>query len=192
MYRIACAVLWYSNIIGGAMYTRANLSLAWPRLGWKRLLGETPTVEDLRQVSAQRVQFVLEQRACSREQRELYNSLAEEEGVWLHWSMRNVVGQEVELATDGAQRRLLFGEQTQWADAYLRALLDEGRPQWEAIRRGLVEVVPAQPLDLLNCAELAMFVRGAGDYSVDHLRANIEVHDELRKQAEWMFEVRCG
>mmetsp|Transcript_8285 Transcript_8285/g.25669 ORF Transcript_8285/g.25669 Transcript_8285/m.25669 type:complete len:395 (+) Transcript_8285:904-2088(+) len=176
------------NLIGGAMYARANMALSWPLLGWKRLLGEQPTVDDLREVSGHRLQFVLEQAQCTREQRALYNSLPEEEGVWLYWSLQDVVGHEVSLCRGGSTRRLRHEEQADWAAAYLSALLDEGAAQWRAVREGLLAVVPAHSLRLLTAAELRMFVRGASDYSVDHLRANLEIHDDLHREVEWICE----
>eukprot|EP01104_Vermistella_antarctica_P002957 TRINITY_DN1312_c0_g1_i1.p1 TRINITY_DN1312_c0_g1~~TRINITY_DN1312_c0_g1_i1.p1 ORF type:complete len:900 (-),score=168.64 TRINITY_DN1312_c0_g1_i1:42-2741(-) len=176
------------NIIGGAMYSGTNMALLWPTIGWKRLLDVTPDAGDLPQIAEGELTMLRRTVSWNKQQRDQMNAMDDEMGMKQFWDRLNVVRQNCELVAGGSSRLLVHKDHDRYATSFERSLLNEGRAQWEAVREGLIQVIPEDLLKLLSWNDMELFIRGADDYPLDHLRANLKVESGSEKHVNWLFE----
>jgi hypothetical protein len=82
----------------------------------------------------------------------------------------DTIGGSVELVPGGAERRLTFADRRAYVSRAVEYRLSEFDAQCEAIRRGLVSVVPQRSLQLFTGVELEILVCGNSRIEVEQLK----------------------
>ena len=83
-------------------------------------------------------------------------------------------GTEVELCENGNNKNLSFENKKEFIELLLKARLDEGNVQIQAIRNGLEQVIPFGLLKLLSWNELEMLVCGKPILDIELLKENTQ------------------
>jgi len=92
-------------------------------------------------------------------------------------------GTIIELKENGSDYNVTWNNRVEYAKLVLEYRLHEFTSQVEAIRRGLISVIPARFLSLLTWKELELEVCGSPEIDIDLLKANTtyqgcSVHDQ--------------
>lgn len=95
------------------------------------------------------------------------------------WSATRTDGQLVELMPGGADRRVLVDELGAFVKAYTRARLTESFAATEALREGILSVIPQAAISLMNWNELRDIVCGSRTVDIARLKANTEYDDDV-------------
>jgi hypothetical protein len=95
------------------------------------------------------------------------------------WSAIRTDGQLVELVPGGADRRVTVDELGLFIKAYTRARLTESFAAIEAMREGVLSVIPQAAISLMNWNELRDIVCGSRTVDIARLKANTEYDDDV-------------
>lgn len=158
------------RLMGGAMRSSEPLSLFFPPLVWKRLAHMPVDETDIDGVDKMCLQCVREFRAMFESgaagSQEMFDETFESEMFVTTLSDGSVV----DLIPHGSSTRVTFDQAGAYADALAQARLLEASQQLEAMREGLLSVIPELALALLTPEELEFRVCGKPDYSAAELR----------------------
>ncbi|XP_025109253.1 E3 ubiquitin-protein ligase HECTD3-like isoform X2 [Pomacea canaliculata] len=155
---------WIGKLMGACFRSKENLVLSLPSFFWKTMVGETTTwSRDFHTVNSAEVLLI--------------NSLASMDSdtftvLGRNWSVLLSNGTQVALRInkDGNPENLDYNDRMQYAQEARNIIMNESQEQMEAIRRGLMSVVPQAVLELLTWQELESRVCGDPFISVEALR----------------------
>lgn len=149
------------QLMGVSLRHNLTLPFAFPRLIWRRLLGQTPELEDLVEVDAPIAHLLRRVRAASEEELATLD---------LTFSLPNAVGETVELVPGGAGAPVNAASRDEFLSHALRARLHEFDRAVATIRRGLDTVVPLHALALVTPGHMDELVAGQPEIDVERLR----------------------
>uniref|UniRef100_A0A7S2RG93 HECT E3 ubiquitin ligase n=1 Tax=Mucochytrium quahogii TaxID=96639 RepID=A0A7S2RG93_9STRA len=153
--------------LGGiALRTKTNLNIDLASMVWKPLVGESLTVEDLRDIDHSTVAITerLEQMEMCEE---------------LRWTTNTSDGTQVELFPGGAQEKVTSSNCKQYAHVLLQTRLRESESAIAAVRDGLTSVIPSTILPLFTWEELERCVCGIPEMDVGLLKQCTEYDDDI-------------
>ncbi len=158
------------RLMGGAMRSNEPLSLFFPPLIWKRLAHIPVDDTDIDGVDKMCLQCIREFRSMAEtggpESKEMFDETFESEMFVTALSDGTIV----DLIPNGSSIKVTFDQSAVYADALAQARLMEAAQQVEAMREGLLSVIPELALALLTADELELRVCGKADYTVAELR----------------------
>lgn len=170
---------WLGVLMGGAFRSDESLTLAFPPFVWKLLVGEHVTwAKDYAAIDEAAVRITDELEALDEE---LYKSNYGDECTF---STVLSDGRRVELLPAGEGRVVMPGERKEYASLVRRARMTEFTKQVQAMRQGLMTVVPESVLTLLTWCNLERGVCGDRDVTLAHLKAACKYGDDLRESSK--------
>lgn len=143
--------------MGIAARTDSTVPIPFPAVVWKRLLGESVSIDDLKDVDIEVVErfHFLMRTDLSEEEFQLYTQT-----VSLTFTAHLCDGTEVELIENGSCVPVTFATRHQFAHALIEARLQEGSEQIAAIRAGLHEILPSPLFATYTAAEIEQLIAG--------------------------------
>uniref|UniRef100_A0A7S1NCD2 HECT domain-containing protein n=2 Tax=Eutreptiella gymnastica TaxID=73025 RepID=A0A7S1NCD2_9EUGL len=160
------------SLFGLCVHTWERLPLRLPPLFWKRLVGAAVGEADLAAVDAAKLKCLRDMRAMGPED---FNFCFED----TFFVVEDDRGTQTELVPGGAHIPLTWSNREEYAQRLQEHLLGTGRAQIEAVRQGLVAVVPETALDFLTWQDLEYKVCGLPEVAVDCLKASTSYEGEL-------------
>ncbi|PIK42263.1 putative E3 ubiquitin-protein ligase HECTD3 [Apostichopus japonicus] len=155
---------WIGQLMGGCLRGKEHLVLSLPPFIWKQLVGEKVTwTRDFISVDATAVKLVNNLRVVDEEtfQANFAGQLT---------YVTALSGDSlVELVETGATVEVNFDERIEYCKMVETTRMSESKKQIEALRKGLLKVVPQAVLDLLTWQELETKICGDPDVSVEAL-----------------------
>jgi HECT-domain (ubiquitin-transferase) len=157
------------RLMGLSMRQRVFFAVMLPPLVWKMLVGEEVTLRDVADVDDAAAARILEMDAI--------NASADEDS----WTRRfgaerfviaGIDGQPVELVPNGASTPVTFRDRHQFVALATHLKLHEVDRQVDAMRAGLLDVVPERAVRLCTWSELELHVCGDPHIDVAVLREN--------------------
>ena len=166
------------HLIGGAMRSGEPLGLYLPSIVWKRLVRQPVDVTDLEAVDHLCVQCIQNVRHIEREgvTHDAFDAMFNTET----FTTELCDGTTVELVEGGTEVPLSFGRREEYCDLVLTCRLREAEPQIEAMRCGLVAVIPEYLLALMTWEDIEFRVCGQPDFTVQELM-NSTTYEGLSK-----------
>jgi ubiquitin-protein ligase E3 A len=150
-------------ILGLAIYNDVLLPVQFPLVVWRKLLGVTPTLQDLCEVDpdvGRNLQLLLE-----------YDGGDEQEAFDLNFELtREVYGEtrRIPLVNGGSSIPVTAANKQHFVDAYVRyVLLDSVANPFGAFARGFLRVAGGPFLQLLRAEDLQRIINGSGEESID-------------------------
>ncbi|POI25210.1 hypothetical protein CIB84_011040 [Bambusicola thoracicus] len=173
---------WIGQLMGAALRSKEILVLALPSLVWKQLSGEE--VIWSKDFAAVDVELVKLLQMLEEVDREAFNFMFGKE---LTYTTVRSDQRVVELIPKGSSTVVRFEDRKEFIRLVQKARLEESKEQVEAIRAGLLRVVPQAVLDLLTWQQLEKKVCGNPEVTVDELKKFItfEDFDSSRVQQFW-------
>lgn len=162
---------WIGQLIGACMRGKENLILSLPSFVWKKLLAEKTTwSRDYASVDAAEVHLI---------DNLLQMKEDDFKALGRTWSMTQADGTLVTLKMDedGNPLELKFEDREDYCVAVKEIRLNEFNSQIEAIKKGLLKVVPQAVLDLLTWQEVEHRVSGDPEITIDALKRSIHYDD---------------
>ena len=174
------------KIIGGCLRSGEPLALYLPSAVWKRLVGETPTTDDLDSLDRNCVQSLAYFSECAQkksltdeELREVYDG---------NFVTNESNGREVELFPGGSRIGANMANLALYVKMVLHHRLNvESSEQWDALIAGFHRVVPLHYVALLRWDELERLVCGRPDFVVDELRQSVRFEGLLPDDRRVLF-----
>eukprot|EP00759_Apiculatamorpha_spiralis_P055600 PhF_6_TR7852/c0_g1_i1/m.11455 len=175
------------QLMGGAMRSGEPLGLYFPSLLWKRLVRQPVDVTDLEAVDHLCVQCVANVRNIDSEGSETFDAMFATETFTTIMCDDTVV----ELVEFGQQTPLTFDRRAEYCDLVIKTRLKEAEMQIEAMRVGLVSVIPENLLALMTADDIEFKVCGQPDFTVQELM-NSTTYEGLSKddkRVQYLWEV---
>lgn len=148
------------SLAGCCMRTGAKLALDLPSLFWKPLVGQRPTIRDLRAVDVALVDGL--QSIMAIEDAEVFAEAIDETFVAV---LSDDSLMPLPPAAD-AQRPVTFANRAEYVERVVEARLHESDLQIAAIQRGLERVVPLPLLAVLSWQEASLMICGPAHVNV--------------------------
>lgn len=160
------------KLAGMSLRAKLGLPLPFPRLVWRKLLGEAATAEDLREIDLLAWKLLDDLERCDRDQfqREHQGKLR-----FVCPASPTSSSASRELVPGGAGREVTFSDRLEFCALVRAARLSEFDRPIAAMREGLAEVVPARPLLLFSAEELEELVCGSPAISFELWQRQTEV-----------------
>lgn len=165
------------QLMGVSLRHNLTLPFAFPRLVWRRLLGQEPELDDLIEVDAPIALLLRRVQAAGEEELAALD---------LTFSLPNAAGEAVELIPGHASAPVNASSRNAFLSHALRARLHEFDPAVAAMRRGLGSVVPLHALALMTPAHIDELVAGQPEIDVERLKRHAayegwgEEHETVR------------
>lgn len=156
---------WLGMLMGGHLRGKECLLLSFPKFVWKQLLGEKVSwVQDYITVDAALVKLVdsLKQMDKSKFE-EKYRGILTYTAVLSNGLIHH-------LTSSGEDQLVTFEDRFHYIKLLQNVRMNESKLQIEAIRRGLLKVVPQSLMDLLTWQELELKICGSPTINVEDLR----------------------
>ena len=164
------------KLMGSAIRTGLAFPISMTSLVWKRLVGETVTLEDLQLIApsqmraVQYLRDIMESGSCSESE---FNATLKES-----FTTVSSDGRLIDLVPRGSYRSVAFDSVSEYCDACEHYFRHETDDQINAIRNGLFSVLPQHPLLVLTGRQIQRLVHGEGLVAAD-------VNQDLR----WIVKV---
>ncbi|XP_033737246.1 E3 ubiquitin-protein ligase HECTD3-like [Pecten maximus] len=175
---------WVGQLMGACLRGKENLILAFPSFVWKRLAGETVSwSRNFNTVDAAEVTLIDNMEAIDKEKFLILGRT---------WSTVLSDGTAVLMKVDdkGNPLDLMYEDRKEYCDKVRKIRMAESDEQLEAIRKGLLKVVPQAVLDLMTWQELEHRVSGDPEITMDDLKRSIRYDDveETDTRVKYMWE----
>ncbi|XP_045157953.2 E3 ubiquitin-protein ligase HECTD3-like isoform X2 [Mercenaria mercenaria] len=176
---------WIGQIMGACLRGKENLVISLPSFVWKKLVGERVSwVKDYSTVDAATVKVI--------DSLETMESTVEFMSLNRQWTCTLSDGNLVYIRVDGEGNGvpLKFDDREKYCQEVRKARMSESEDQINAIRTGLLKVVPQAVLDLLTWQELEQRISGDPDISLEALRRATHYDDVEEKdtRVKYMWE----
>ncbi|XP_033636883.1 E3 ubiquitin-protein ligase HECTD3-like [Asterias rubens] len=156
---------WIGMLMGACLRSKEHLVLALPSFIWKILAGERVTwTRDFKTVDEAAVKLLESFQKMDKETFE--TNFASEMTFTTVLSDQS----EVMLTSRGSEAAVAYEDRMEWCRLVQSVRMNENKDQVDAMRRGLLRVVPQAVLDLLTWQELEKKVCGDPEISVEALR----------------------
>jgi len=149
-----------------ALRTDVTMPLELPRLFWKYLVSETPTIEDLDRINMKLVQYLSEIENCSEE------DFGEKYGKTKFTIVSERDGEDIELVRNGKNIHLTCNNRKEYKERLVRFQQKKDLAQFDAIRRGYGRILPVEYLTIFTWRELEMAVCGDPELDIEQLKDN--------------------
>jgi len=155
------------KLLGIALRSKNTLSLNFPSIVWKPLVGLPPTFADLRSIDHFCCQFLdgLRDAEANGITEENFGSI-----IFEHFSTSLSDGSHVDLKPDGANIPVTYANRLEYAKLVEEVRLREGSAAINAMRNGFGAVVPPPLVALFNWDELEIAICGKPNIDIDLLR----------------------
>lgn len=175
---------WVGQIMGACLRGKENLVLALPSFVWKKLVGERVTwTKDFATVDASAVKIIDKLETMESSEFSL---------VTRHWTCTLSDGSVEYLRVDGEGNSvpLKYEDREKYCESVRKIRMSESEEQINAIKTGLLKVIPQAVLDLLTWQELEQRVSGDPDISLEALRRSTHYDDIEDKdtRVKYMWE----
>jgi len=157
------------RIMGMAIRLQEPLQLDLPPICWKPLVDMVVDVSDLEAVD----QVTVKSMNMLKDPAELAKNEVTPDNfsdLPYTWTAATSSGRVKELRPNGAAHKVTWGDKEAYADAVVALRLDEFATQMQAVRAGLVSVVPKRLLSLLTPTELESLVCGSPELDLELLK----------------------
>ncbi|CAI2362161.1 unnamed protein product [Moneuplotes crassus] len=143
-------------LIGMAFRSGQVLNLKLPSLFWKKLTGETLTLEDLEFTDAYAVQFIKDVENIK------FGTCKEEfeQAMDLNWTTQLSNGETVTLCEDGGDKQVKFEEVEDYHKKVIDTRLNEANKQAKAVKQGFEFIFPTFCLGIFSWNEVETRVVG--------------------------------
>lgn len=166
------------QLMGMALRKKHYLSLKFPNLLWKQLVGEPVTMKDIESIDIQSFAIIKEMENkiqqsqsidnSNRDTNYLFSSIMSE----FRFDIISSSGQTYELIPGGKDISITADNFKEYCAQYREYRLNEFRQQIEFIRQGLLSVIPNDYLTLLTSTELEESVCGKDQIDIELLKRN--------------------
>eukprot|EP01029_Cantina_marsupialis_P017936 TRINITY_DN4057_c0_g2_i2.p1 TRINITY_DN4057_c0_g2~~TRINITY_DN4057_c0_g2_i2.p1 ORF type:complete len:1511 (+),score=591.48 TRINITY_DN4057_c0_g2_i2:227-4759(+) len=164
------------QLFGVAVRTGNPLDLVFPSLIWKPLVGQEVTLQDLRAIDENIVDFLKDIRDVPEES---WSDVVQD----LVWITHLSNGEEQELFAGGSAVPVKWSSRDEYCRMAERVRLDEFKRHTEAIKRGLSTQIPINLLTLFTWHELELMVCGRPTVDVELLRENTIYGDNVSPES---------
>ncbi|KAF8817884.1 HECT-domain (ubiquitin-transferase) domain-containing protein, partial [Cardiosporidium cionae] len=176
------------KLMGVAIRSLQCLSLDLPAIVWKQLTNEPVGESDLEAIDALCIQILQKIRVLE------FEGVTEEtfqELFPLNWSTTSSDGRIVELKPNGASIPVEWNDRFEYVSATVKYRLEEFNLQVAAMRRGLGNIVPIEPLTFFSAAQLEQMVCGSSDVDIHVLKAHTRYNGYTERDTVviWLWEV---
>lgn len=175
------------SLVGLAIYNSVLLDVAFPRVVYRMLLGQDPTLQDLAQFrpeTARGLQSLLDYDGTDVEDVFCLDFSV----VYESWGERR----EHELVPGGSAIDVSHENKQQYVDLYVQwALVDHVKKQFDAFRKGFMQVASSDVLMLIRAEELELLAVGSKELDFTELRRSARYEDgfeENSKEIQWLWE----
>lgn len=170
---------WIGVLMGGAFRSDESITLSLPPFVWKLLVGEEVTwAKDYVAIDEAAVKVTDELEVQDKE------SYQSNYGNACTFSTVLSDGRRVELLPGGEGKVVKPEERQEYASLVRRSRMTEFTKQVQAMKQGLMTVVPEQALSLLTWGNLEHGVCGDRDISLAHLKGACKYGDNLTESCE--------
>ncbi|XP_064606807.1 E3 ubiquitin-protein ligase HECTD3-like [Liolophura sinensis] len=178
---------WIGQLMGACLRGKENLILSLPSFVWKKLSGEkTNWQRDFFTVDAAEVKLIdiLE----SMEESEFNVKIAGKR-TWSTFLSDGTVIQ-LKISADGTSPELSYTDRGDYCQAVKKIRMAESDLQIQAIKQGLLKVVPQAVLDLLTWQELEKRICGDPEITLEALRGTVHYDDleETDMRVKYLWE----
>lgn len=175
---------WIGQLMGACLRGKENLILAFPSFVWKRLAGETVSwSRNFNTIDSAEVTLIDNMETIEKEKFLILGRT---------WSTVLSDGSVVLMKTDdrGNPLDLMYEDRKEYCDKVRKIRMSESDEQLEAIRKGLLKVVPQAVLDLMTWQELEHRISGDPEISLEDLKRSIRYDDveETDTRVKYMWE----
>lgn len=176
------------QFIGMAIRSKITLEFSFPMVMWKSIVRDTLTQKDLIGFDADAYNFISSignsyESYCNPHDTEENKGVIREELLTMLqgvcWSCTRTDGEIVELIPNGKQLSVDIEDLPYFIQKYVECRLTESFVALEALRSGLMSVIPEAALSLLTGEELYLIVCGASTIDVERLKLNTEYDDDI-------------
>lgn len=157
---------WLGKLMGACFRSKENLVLNLSPFVWKKLCGEPVNWNDFSTVDESDVKVLNSIESMSE------NEFQSFFGGEIYWTAILSDGSEVELSMDGSHNLVTYEDRFHYCKQVKKIRMAESDKQIDAIRRGLLSVVPQSALDLLNWEEVERRVCGAAEITMESLKSS--------------------
>jgi hypothetical protein len=159
------------KLLGIAIRGKHYLSINFPSLFWKLLVGDTPGREDLEAIDTFQVKSLDHLRSIDKEgvDASIFNDVFFET-----FTVVSLDNRVVDLVPNGSDIPVLFENRNEYCDLVFNYRLKEIEEQAKAVLQGLSTVVPATLLSLTTWEQLEKMVCGASVIDISLLRSITE------------------
>lgn len=177
---------WLGVLMGGTFRSDESLTVAFPPFVWKLIVGEHVTwAKDYVAIDEAAVQITDELEVQDEA------SYLSTWGSECTFSTVLSDGRRVELLPGGEERVVKPEERQQYAALVRRARMTEFTKQVQAIREGLMSIIPESVLSLLTWSNLEKGVCGDREISVEQLKTACKYGDDLTESSESVKHLRA-
>ncbi|NXR37640.1 HECD3 ligase, partial [Zosterops hypoxanthus] len=163
---------WIGQLMGAALRSKEFLILSLPALVWKQLAGEEISwSKDFATVDSELVKRL---EVLERVDKKDFEFMFGKE---LTYTTMLSDQRMVELIPNGSNIAVRYEDRKEFIRLVQKARLEESKEQIEAIRAGLLCVVPQPVLDLLTCQQMEKRICGDPEITVAELRKFIKFDD---------------
>ncbi|XP_014679289.1 PREDICTED: E3 ubiquitin-protein ligase HECTD3-like, partial [Priapulus caudatus] len=163
---------WLGKLMGACLRSRESLVLSLPSFVWKKLVGETVKwSRDYVTVDAAEVKLVDNIETMDQE------SFTSYFGDEHKFACTACDGSAQEVKHGGADIQLTYENRFEYVKLLKQTKLQEFDKQLEAIRKGILKVIPPAVLDLLTWQELERKICGDPEITVEALRKQTHYED---------------
>ncbi|XP_074642491.1 E3 ubiquitin-protein ligase HECTD3-like [Tubulanus polymorphus] len=175
---------WIGQLMGACFRSKENLVLSLPQFTWKQLGGETVTwSRDFVTIDTAEVKLIESMIMMDEE------TFVAHFGDYLMWCTVLSDGTTVELKPNGANIPVLYDERNEFCRQVQKLRMTEADEQVNAIRKGLLEVVPEPVIQLMSWQQLELRVCGDPEITIDALKKTTHFDDldqsDLRVKYMW-------
>ncbi|POM82093.1 HECT-domain (ubiquitin-transferase) family protein [Cryptosporidium meleagridis] len=192
--------IFIGRLMGVSIRTQIPLNLDIPNIIWKLILGESVSLNDLKQIDLYSVKFYLKLKQIESNWK---NSdiedkskkgliLKEFDSLQLNWYCLNINGEVVELKLGGEKIPVEIDELEKYCNLFKEYKLErEFLHATNNIRKGITEIIPENILELQTCEELERLICGNPSLDIDVLKQHTKYtgYSSNDKIINWFWDV---
>lgn len=147
-------------LMGCGIRTGVKLTLDFPQLFWKSLIGDSLDPLDLKEIDLVTYQVLKEFESDVMDERTFYQTCQD--------NFETVLSDhsKAELKENGSSTPVTYSNRREYAELSMQARLNESKPIMETIRSGIHKILPCQLLNLLTPREAEFLVSGKSKIDV--------------------------
>jgi E3 ubiquitin-protein ligase HECTD3 len=173
---------WIGKLMGACLRSEENLAITLSSFFWKLLAEHKVSWTDYMSVDETQVMTLNQIEKMDKDTYDdTYNTTFDSMRTW------TVVlsdGTSVPLKPDGNQLSVSYEERLEYVQLVREARLNETKQQVDAIRKGLLQVIPKAVLRLLTSDELEIKICGCPEISFENLQKQVIFNDASTKDSE--------
>lgn len=177
------------KLIGMSLRAELCLPFELPSVIWKGLIYEETSKSDLMNIDALLVNYLDSIRNCDENGVTDQNEFLSRYNDQLSYVYVGSDGVERELVRGGGNIIVTYSNRKDYYEKVQDARLNEFNDQIEAMRRGLLEVVPTNILPLYTWQQFEVLVCGNPSFDLDVWKANTIIRDVPSKVVELFWKV---